>query len=192
MPQLLEEREPGVYVRSNRPDQELDFLWDRERKRSTEHDRFHLGFFAAGVAVGSVITFAACFLFFAGSSLLPSEEDIMKGPLVEEQVLTPSDLAADEKPAAAKAEVKVEAPKEKALSLPFMPAKAKEEPKTTAPEVKARSYEVQNGDTLGSIAIKFYESSNPTYIEKIQRANKMESADSLQLGQRLIIPPKSY
>lgn len=183
--QTLEEKEPGVYVRSNRPEQELDFLWDRERKKMVEHDRFHLGFFAGGVLLGSVLTFIGCFFFFSGPSLLTDTDS--QPTQIEEQVLTKSDLqkpVAVEKPQAQK--------KEAGFALPFFKDKPKDKSESAPVNVHARAYQVQPGDTLGSIAIKFYESSSPQFIERIQRANKLTSADSLQIGQRLTIPPKDY
>ncbi len=57
---------------------------------------------------------------------------------------------------------------------------------------KAKIHSVTSGDTLGSIAIQFYDSSNPKYIEKIRNANNLTDADTLSIGQRLVIPPKTY
>jgi LysM repeat protein len=194
MPQLLDEREPGVYVRSNRPENELDFLWDRDRKREGEPDRFHLGFFFGGFVVGSVVTLAGCLIFFWGGNIMPGAGNTDPAVVVEEQtVVTPKDLSS-----AVAAETAKSAPKEEAkIGLPFFTnrnAKEQETPeaKHAQTEVKARLYEVQPGDTLGSIAIKFYESSAPDYVEKIQRANQMDDAHTLKVGQRLSIPPKSY
>ena len=189
-------KEPGVYVRSAIPDHELDVLWDRERKKHhDEHERSHLGFFAAGFAVGVLVTLAGGFLFYANPGLSLQT----KPAIIQEEMLPPKEEL--QQPAAVAPVAPVEAEKTTApaaekpastgLSLPFFSAQPKPEPKPT-PEIKAESYEVKDGDTLGSIAIKFYHSSGPEYVEKIKRANKMSDADSLSLGQKLSIPPKSY
>lgn len=191
MPQVLDEqREPGVYVRSNRPDQELDFLWDKERKKTPESDRFHLSFFMGGVVVGSLITLAGC-LFFFSSGRFTSPGTTAKPPIIEEQVL-PENSAQPE--AVQPDKQKPKQNKSTGIQIPFFSAKQpkpEQKPPVTT-EVKARLYEVQPGDTLGSIALKFYDSSNPEYVARIQRANQLSSADSLSIGQQLSIPPKSY
>jgi hypothetical protein len=199
MPPVLEEREPGVYVRGNRAEQELDFLWDRDRKRGAEHDRFHIGFFAGGFVVGAVITLAGCLLFFSNGKFFPTPSVLEKPAVVEEQVLTPKDFnrsaegvnaTATATTAANKPEAAAKPEENKGLGLPFFSKPKEKAP--VAPEAQARFYAVQSGDNLGTIAIKFYDSSNPELIQKIQRANKMTDADTLKLGQKLVIPPKSY
>lgn len=196
------EREPGVYVRSNRSEQELDFLWDRDRRRGADHDRYHLGFFAGGFVVGSLLTFAGCLLFFTGGNPFQPPVQIQGPPVVEERVLSSQDMnnreasssVGRQKKASSQAPAKASEP-DKGIGLPFLGGAKQEAQKVEAApplEPKAKTYEVQSGDTLGSIAIRFYDSSHPDYIAKIQRANKLENADTLKLGQKLIIPPKSY
>jgi nucleoid-associated protein YgaU len=53
---------------------------------------------------------------------------------------------------------------------------------------KARTYTVQAGDTLGKIAIKFYE--DGSRWTEIYEANKAQIADpnAIQVGQELVIP----
>lgn len=58
----------------------------------------------------------------------------------------------------------------------------------TVNTVKTTEYVVKSGDTIGSIAYKFYGSVDPSKIEKIQTANNMKSVDSIQIDQKLIIP----
>jgi LysM repeat protein len=48
---------------------------------------------------------------------------------------------------------------------------------------EAQSYVVQPGDTLGEIAEQF-----GVGIEEIIRANDLEDADHIEVGQELIIP----
>lgn len=184
----LNEQEPGVYVRSRRPDHGIDFLWDRETRKSEEPDRFRLGFFVGGAITGSLLTLAFCFLFLLGGQFFPEKPVIIDEPaVVEEQATDPTTSARPSTEA-------VEPTPEDRFNWMLFNSSTKKDPaaESTDPEPKASIYAVQEGDTLGSIAIKFYDSSNSKYIEKIQRANKMDSADALSIGQELIIPPAAY
>jgi nucleoid-associated protein YgaU len=60
------------------------------------------------------------------------------------------------------------------------------------PQVNGTLYKVQSGDTMGVIAEKFYGDADPTYVDKILKANGLANADRLSLDQELVIPPKSY
>ena len=70
-------------------------------------------------------------------------------------------------------------------------------PPVTTPPVQtaaAKTYTVQSGDSLASIAIKFYgskEGNRKVNIDKIFAANKkiLRSADEIYEGQKLVIPP---
>jgi len=57
-----------------------------------------------------------------------------------------------------------------------------------AKEVKARTYTVQAGDTLGKIAVKFYQDGGRW--TEIYEANKAQIADpnAIKVGQKLVIP----
>ncbi len=62
---------------------------------------------------------------------------------------------------------------------------------TATAEAGSESYEVQSGDTLGTIAQQFY--GDPTQWRRIYDANKDAigaDPDKLKLGQKLTIPPK--
>lgn len=54
--------------------------------------------------------------------------------------------------------------------------------------LKTTEYVVKSGDTLGAIAYKFYGTSNPAKVERIQAVNNMKTPDDLQVDQKLIIP----
>lgn len=53
---------------------------------------------------------------------------------------------------------------------------------------KDAEYTVQSGDTLGAIAYKYYGTSSPDKIQKIQDANGLKTPDDLQINQKLKIP----
>jgi LysM repeat protein len=50
------------------------------------------------------------------------------------------------------------------------------------------TYEVQAGDTLAAIAYKNYKRCSPRLLDEICQANKLASANVLNLGQKLILP----
>ena len=52
------------------------------------------------------------------------------------------------------------------------------------PKPKPRTYTVRRGDTLSAIAERF-----DTTVRAIVRANKLKDRNSLQVGQKLKIPP---
>lgn len=188
-PTLTDEQEPGVYVRNDRPDHDLDFLWDRERKRHSEPERFHLGFFVGGMVVGIALTLVTGFIYLSGNNMLkpPVKAQPTSAMIEEKSVAAAKDAgkaASNEKPA-------VNFSLWPETKKPTDSTEAEVKPQPEAP-LKARYYEVQSGDTLGSIAIKFYDSSDPALIERIQRANQLTDADTLQLGQKLVIPPRDY
>jgi LysM repeat protein len=58
----------------------------------------------------------------------------------------------------------------------------------TQANTRTEKYTIQSGDTLASIAIKYYGNSSPDSIQKIQNANNMDNPDKIALGQELLIP----
>jgi len=56
------------------------------------------------------------------------------------------------------------------------------------PSFKTTEYKVQGGDTLGAIAFKFYGTSDPAKISKIQEFNNLKSPDDIKIDQTLLIP----
>jgi LysM repeat protein len=186
MSYMTSEQEPGVYVRGNHAEQELDFLWNAEGKKPVERDRFHLGFFAGGALFGSVVTFLVCMFIFGLGKTTTAPTTLEKPTVVEEQVVIPEQTLPTPT-----AQTKHEAPKFGLFNfLPHPAPKAAETSKTvTAPSTAdTRSYKVHSGDTLGSIAIHFYGTSSPKMIEKIQHANNMTNADQIKIDQPLVIP----
>jgi nucleoid-associated protein YgaU len=55
----------------------------------------------------------------------------------------------------------------------------------------AVEYVVRRGDTLGDIALAFYGSARPKYLDLIYSANRgtMRDRDTIAVGQKLMIPP---
>lgn len=212
-PTPTDEQEPGVYVRSKRPERELDFLWDKERKKTEEPDRFHLGFFAAGALVGSLVTLGICLVFFGktlspapekavvvDSAAIPTEEETL--PMVLPNTTEKTEdrgfhlpffgSKAQEKPQDIQPAEPAAPKEENSFGLSIFSSRAKEKPATEAfpPAQEPQYYEVQSGDSLGSIAIQFYDSSSPKVIARIVKANALSSPDDIRIGQQLIIPPE--
>ena len=50
------------------------------------------------------------------------------------------------------------------------------------------SYTVKNGDTLETIAVKYYGVASQANIQKLQKANNIKNPHSIKLGQKLTIP----
>jgi len=65
------------------------------------------------------------------------------------------------------------------------------EPKTTGDTITpaVASYEVQSGDTLAAIAMRNYKHCSPRLLDEICQANKLPSANVLNLGQKIVLPP---
>lgn len=161
------EKAPGVYVRAeNELPQELDMLWSNSRTYHRE-ERSPLISFIAGLLIGAILTTAVFFLFVMRPKVETNSSEIT-APITD-GVNT-------------------------GATAPGTPSNVTGQPaaSTAAIPSNATSYTVKSGDTLGSIAEKVYGSSAPKYQEKIQRANNMDNPNSLQLDQKLVIPPKDY
>jgi LysM repeat protein len=170
MPSDMQEKTPGVYVRAddNELPHELDMLWSNSRSYHRE-ERSPLISFIAGLMVGIVLT-SAVFLLIVMRPQVKTSENEMTKPVAEEingNSTQPANASTSNQGASS--------------ALPVTQAQAGQ-----------TTYTVVNGDNLGRIAGKVYGSSDPKYIDKIQRANHMSSPDQLQIDQKLVIPPKDY
>jgi LysM repeat protein len=61
-------------------------------------------------------------------------------------------------------------------------------PNQTAQSGRTETYKIQSGDTLESVALKYYGTSDPGKIEQIQTANNMDDPNKLQIGQNIVVP----
>ncbi len=166
------EKSPGVYVRTGEYEpHELDMLWSGTRHFGKE-DRSPVIFVGVGLVIGVVITAAVFSLFFNKPQITTGESELT-APIINEADLLP----------------KVEVPP---APVETVPATAPAPATATSASSGSQTYVVQSGDTLERIARRFYGSGSPTLISKIQRANDMRNPDSLQIGQKLVIPPQNY
>lgn len=196
------EKTPGVYVRSNEhaPAHELDMLWSGTRTSHFREERSAVLFFCFGLIVGILLTAAVAFFFFikpsikTGDNLLtvPVREEgqatsaqVDKEPAGITHITQPIEAPVSNKPDAAT----ISTPTEQTAPGSTRPVQTTT---TATPVAGAGHHVVKNGDTLGSIAYKYYGSSAPDFVEKITRANGMKNPNSLKLDQDLVIPPKNY
>lgn len=194
---------PGVYVREG---SELDVLWDGEhhdsglsghgtsgRHRARRNDRSIAVFFIIGAVVGILVTLMVVTFFGGGRQQAapppPAADSVLLAPIDERELVDgprqqPASPQAQQQPAPAR--------DNEAAGAVSSSRSASAASSASRRPLRGKTYTVQTGDTLSSIAGKFYDNSGPDYVEKIRRASGLDSADDLSLGQTLVIPPKDY
>jgi hypothetical protein len=213
-------RLPGAEAkRGLSPDQHdmLDALWATATKTLHGKEEKHpVLMFIAGLGVGVFVTLMAFTVFISKPAQVAVAPN---GPLTQPVEALQGAISRGEDPAVAERDLLLndtDTPAEATINTPgqskpqgggfsfnFGQPKAQEATPPKAqpseadelaptPAAQANVYEVQAGDTLSTIAQRFYSSSHPDMVDKIQRANNMTNAHSLSLGQKLVIPPKDY
>lgn len=201
------EASPGVYVRSNQyQPQELDMLWSGS-KHFQKEDRSPIVFTAAGLLLGIVITSALFFLFTSKPDIqtgdagmdvpVISDVDLLDAP-TEAITEMPAEQSVAEQNTADTPEKSEGSLLSKILPVGNKPkateaqaSSAKASPSSSSADTSASSpviHVVQPGDTLGTIAEKYYSNTGDNYVAKIVRANNLANPDSLYIDQRLVIP----
>lgn len=158
---------------SSEKQEELDFLW-RNFKVAAKAEKSPIAFFTTGVFVGVIATLIVAIFISYGIGYSPLNEINISKP--------------------------VKAPKEN-LKFTFIPADkqtsedvvtpANSETETVKPQAQAtggKLYMVQSGDSLESIAIRFYGGFDQTKLKKIENANGMTNPNEIKIGQKLTIP----
>jgi nucleoid-associated protein YgaU len=182
---------PSVYLRPNgNPEQpqqsatapELDVLWSNQHKPLKE-GASPLLLFGSGFLAG-LLTYALAGFLFAGNN-----------SVLTQWIKLPSSGGV----VAPQANKAVEADNTSTSTQPTptatqsaQPAQGENAANSTTALVKGQAYKVQSGDSLGSIANKFYGSSAPEMVSRIMKANNLSNPNRLSLGQPLVIPPKNY
>lgn len=143
--------------------EELDVLW-QNFKVAPKTDKSPIAFFTTGVFVGVISTLVVAILIslVIGYSPLDDLNLNMSNP-----ISTP----------------KVETPK-----FTLIPADSKQEVSKPAADSLSKEYTVQAGDSLESIAIKFYGSFDEAKIKAIEEANQLANPNAIGIGQKLMIP----
>jgi LysM repeat protein len=149
---------PGVYVRSDK-DRELDILW-QGFKMNTREERSPGVYLSIGFVTGAICMFLMSTILNFGN---PSHESFI-------------DLNLWKK---ANTEVKATT-----APTPINVAPASK----IAAEEKSEKYTIQSGDTLEKVALRYYGSTSPEKIQKIQDANGLDNPNKISIGQELTVP----
>jgi LysM repeat protein len=214
--QDLHDQDLGVYVRSQDqgPAHELDLLWSGNRGHHLRDDRSPVVSFAFGAIVGAALTAAVAFFFFIKPEI-KAGESTMADPVTAQQMTPQVNPATVSSPSVTTVVVPsegtqtstgkppensvnpIQALVQSATGSTTQQTASSQTPavSTATPAVSSMAsskHVVKNGDTLESIARKYYGSGTPDLISKIQRANNMKNPNRLKLDQELTIPPKSY
>ena len=143
--------------------EELDVLW-QNFKVAPRTEKSPIAFFTTGVFVGVILTLVAAILV----SLV-----IGYSPLDDLNINLTNPIPV----------TKVESPK-----FTLIPADTKQDNNSTVSNTLSKEYTVQSGDSLESIAIKFYGGFDEAKIKAIEEANKLANPNAIGIGQKLIIP----
>lgn len=166
----IEDGSPEVYVRPNK-EKELDLLWkDFKMPKGERSPIVYLGIgFIAGIITTLVVS---AFIGMSSGNFHPNFKLNFKLP------------------AATAPSAKTQTNQDDKLN--FLPS-SESDTNATATETSAsvaanEEYTVQSGDTMESIARRFYGSYSPDKINMIMKANNMTDPNKLAIGQKLIIP----
>lgn len=152
---------PGVYVRGTQ-ENEIDALWSGIKETGPKQTP-PIVFAGVGFAAGVVATLFITSILFWGTGNNNQNLDIQR---VDTPIIQQTQNA-------------INVPQETVVT-----------PDNTKEFKDVISYTIQNGDTLGSVAERFYKSSSPKYVNLIQKANNLKSPHSITAGKKLLIPVK--
>ena len=144
--------------------EELDVLWQNFIVASRA-EKSPIAFFTSGVLVGVVSTLVVAILISLIVGYSPLED-------LNINISNPFNRT----------------PKLETSKFTFIPADTKQEVQTTTVLPQSKEYTVQSGDSLESIAIRFYGSFDEAKIKSIEEANKLANPNAIGIGQKLIIP----
>jgi len=140
-----------------------------------------------------LISIALVFLFF--SMILPQKN--YSNALKDSQIVVDGNALYDDEAIEAKIEeeevdeneISEELQVENiALETTSAEALAQSSPLLQSDSVTLVEYSIQRGDTLETIAMRFYGNAYPSSVDKIKVANKIRNVRLIQVGQNLIIP----
>ncbi len=163
----IEDGSPEVYVRPNK-EKELDLLWkDFKMPKGERSPIVYLGIgFVAGIIATLLVS---AFIRMSSGNFHPNFKLNIKMPAVSAPAEKTGEVNQDDK-------------------LNFLPSSENTEDNASAAVTANEEYTVQSGDTMESIARRFYGSYSPDKINTIMKANNMTDPNKLAIGQKLIIP----
>lgn len=144
--------------------EELDVLW-QNFKIASRTEKSPIAFFTSGVLVGVVSTLVVAILISLVVGYSPLSDFNLN-------ISNPFNSTA-----------KVETAK-----FTFVPADSKVDTQATTELPQSKEYTVQAGDSLESIAIRFYGGFDEAKIKAIEETNKLANPNAIGIGQKLIIP----
>jgi len=150
---------PGVYVRSDK-DRELDLLWQGCKINSKE-ERSPGVYLLIGFIAGAACMFLMTFILNMGK---PTGEFFANLNLWEKNHAQVS---------------------EKQAQISIDPSS---QTIVAGSGARTEKYEIQNGDSLAKIALRFYGSATPEKIQKIQTENNLINPNQISVGKELNIP----
>lgn len=163
----IEDGSPEVYVRPNK-EKELDLLWkDFKMPKGERSPIVYLGIgFVAGIIATLLVS---AFIRMSSGNFHPNFKLNIKMPAVSAPAEKTGEVNQEDK-------------------LNFLPSSENTEDNASAAVTANEEYTVQSGDTMESIARRFYGSYSPDKINMIMKANNMTDPNKLAIGQKLIIP----
>ncbi|MEB3244736.1 MAG: LysM peptidoglycan-binding domain-containing protein [Vampirovibrionales bacterium] len=170
---------PGVYVRASKhghsqpASSDLDMLWSGNRGLGRD-ERSSLLVFIGGCLLGAFLTAAGFML-------------VINKPQGTLNDLTPTQATSAEQSPEAATDPAAQGTE---TNLPNgSAARTGKASKLATGGLGGQTYVIQSGDSLQSIAQRFYGSSEDKYVLKIQEANRLESPHMIMIDQTLVIPP---
>ena len=159
---------PGVYIRPSK-EKELDVLWQNFKVNQREMKSPGV-YLAAGFIAGVICMFLmTALLSFTSNSMHKSDARIDSSTAASSSKL-----------------VKREKPAKQQQAVSIIPADV---PEQVAPKIAtSENYTIKSGDTLEAIVYRFYGKYDSSKVTKIMEVNNISNANSLSIGQTLIIP----
>ncbi len=159
---------PSVYIRPTK-EKELDVLWQNFKVNQRENKSPGV-YLMTGFIAGVVCMFLMTALLSFTSNAINKNDSAVSNTTTSSSKLVKRTKA-----------VKKQQP------VSIIPADTPEQVqtvKTAAPE----NYTVKSGDTLEAIVYRFYGKYDSSKVNKIMEVNNIASANSLSIGQTLVIP----
>ncbi len=168
---------PGIYVRPAK-EKELDVLW-QSFKVNQKDEKSPAVYMVTGFIAGALAMFILTAIISFAAHSASDEGSLGFQSIKAEKIHTPE--AAPAKPAP-----KAKANAKDAAAISFLPPDtAKASPTSKG---KTEQYTIKAGDTLDSIAVRFYGKYDSTLINKIASANNLQNPHQIRVGQVLTIP----